>query len=233
MGLQWFMRDQGQAVVQTANQSTAQKTTQKTTSIAVMKALQAIMHPQLLIVAAIAMLVSVATFSFFSFISPYLLQVSALSVLGLSLAMLLFGGCTVIGNILGGWLADHINLRISLLFALIALALNLFGLYVFVHIPFMMMLLVGSLGIAFFAIVTMLTMLLLQRAQHYIPASSAVAAGLNIASFNLGTALGGGLGALSIAWAGLYFVPLVGAGVAVLAAVILNFKIRTTEIMQN
>ncbi|MNL74734.1 hypothetical protein D3C87_2004140 [compost metagenome] len=44
-----------------------------------------------------------------------------------------------------------------------------------------------------------------------------MAAGLNIASFNLGTAVGGGLGSLTIAWLGLSALPLVGAAAALAA----------------
>lgn len=133
---------------------------------------------------------SIATFSFFTFVSPYLQHVTGVDVQWLSLGMLLFGVCAIAGNLLGGALGDAMDGERSLQLALCALALNLLGLYVFASMPAMMLLLIGTLGICFFCIVTLLTLRLLKQAQRLIPAYSPVAAGLNIASFNLGTALG-------------------------------------------
>lgn len=50
-----------------------------------------------------------------------------------------------------------------------------------------------------------------------------MAAGLNIASFNPGTALGGALGSLTIAYGNLSHVPLAGA-LAAVAAVALTWR---------
>ncbi|MGH8816126.1 MAG: MFS transporter, partial [Achromobacter pestifer] len=105
----------------------------------------------------------------------------------------------------------------SALLALSGLVANLLGLYLFRHTSWVVVALAGTLGLVFFCIVTVLTLRLLKQAHRYVPASTAVAAGLNIASFNLGTALGGGLGSLTIAGAGLAALPMVGA-VAALAA---------------
>lgn len=89
--------------------------------------------------------------------------------------------------------------------------------------------LVGSLGIFFFAIVTLLTMRLLQQAQRHVPRFTAVAAGLNIASFNLGTAVGGVLGSLTIAAGSLAQVPLVGALAATSAGAVLFVQARRSR----
>ena len=193
--------------------------------------LKAITHPQLLITGGIGVLVSVATFSFFTFVSPYLQQITAVDVQWLSLGMLLFGVCAIAGNLLGGYLADHMDVDRSMLLALVALALNLLGLYAFGAVPMMMLVLIGTLGICFFAIVTLLTLRLLKQAQRLIPAYSQVAAGLNIASFNLGTALGGGLGSLTIGYATLALVPVVGALAALAAAVLLY--LQTTSVQRS
>ena len=114
----------------------------------------------------------------------------------------------------------------SIRLALVALALNLFGLYGVASMPVLMMVLIGTLGICFFAIVTLLTLRLLRQAQRFIPAYSSVAAGLNIASFNLGTALGGALGGLTISYASLASIPLTGASAAVLAVMVLFLQRR-------
>lgn len=190
------------------------------------KGIRAITHPQLLTTAGIGALVSVATFAFFTYVSPYLLQVTALDIAWLSLAMLLFGLGSIAGNLLGGYLADRVDAERSTGLALAGLALNLVALYALRGWASAMPVLVGSLGIFFFAIVTLLTMRLLQQAQRHVPRFTAVAAGLNIASFNLGTAVGGVLGSFTIAWASLAQVPLVGALAAVLGAAVLGLQAR-------
>ena len=197
------------------------------------KGIKAITHPQLLITAGIGALVSIATFSFFTFVSPYLQQVTAVDVQWLSLGMLLFGLCAIAGNLLGGVLADAMDVDRSLRLALGALALNLLGLYGFARMPVVMMILIGTLGVCFFSIVTLLTLRLLRQAQRLIPGYSSVAAGLNIASFNLGTALGGALGSLTIGFATLAFVPLTGAGAAVLAVMVLYLQGRRVTALES
>lgn len=191
--------------------------------------IRAITHPQLLTTAGLAALASVATFSFFTYVSPYLLQVTAVDIAWLSLAMLLFGLCSVVGNLLGGRLADRPDAGRSSVLALAGLALNLVALYALRGWASAMLVLVGSLGIFFFAIVTLLTMRLLQQAQRQVPQFTAVAAGLNIASFNLGTAVGGVLGSFTIAWASLAHVPLVGGLAAASACAVLFAQARRSR----
>ncbi|MFY1953214.1 hypothetical protein ACOTCL_09305 [Achromobacter xylosoxidans] len=193
-------------------------------------ALRALRHPQMLMTAGVGALVSVAVFAFFTFISPYLLQVASADARWLSLAMLLFGACTVGGNLLGGYLADGPAPDRNAQRALAALALNLCGLFLMRHSPVAVAALAGGLGLCFFAIVTMLTLRLLALARRYVPASTAAAAGLNIASFNLGTALGGALGSLVIAAGGLAGLPLAGAAAAVVAAAALRWQAARTPL---
>ncbi|WP_454674261.1 MFS transporter [Achromobacter pestifer] len=195
--------------------------------------LRAIAHPQMLMTAGVGVLVSVATFCFFTFISPYLLQVAGGDVQRLSTAMLLFGLFSIAGNLLGGYLADKMAADRSALLALSGLVANLLGLYLFRHTSWVVVALAGTLGLVFFCIVTVLTLRLLKQAHRYVPASTAVAAGLNIASFNLGTALGGGLGSLTIAGAGLAALPMVGAAAALAAMAALWLQSARTRARQT
>lgn len=183
--------------------------------------LRAIGRPVLLMAAALAALVSVATFSFFTYISPFLLQVSGLDARWLGAAMLSFGLCSIAGNLLGGWCADRPDAGWTMLLALGALALNLLGVYVLRLQAVAMLALCGALDLLFFAIITMSTMRLLRLAQQHSPGSDAVAAGLNIAAFNLGTAAGGALGGVLIAAQGLPSIALGGMTAALLAMALL------------
>jgi len=192
--------------------------------------LKALAHPRMLATAAVGALVSVAIFSFFTFISPYLLQVTGADVRWLSAAMLLFGLCSIAGNLLGGYLADAMDADRAALLALAALAANLSGLYLLRESGLAVVALAGALGMLFFCIVTLLTLRLLKLAQRHLPESTAVAAGLNIASFNLGTAAGGALGSLTIVHAGLAWLPLVGAVAAVAAMAALRLQRPCTPV---
>ena len=197
------------------------KTPQPAQTLSALASLRALLQPALLLAAGIAALVSVATFSFFTYISPFLLQVSGLDANWLGAAMLSFGACAIGGNLLGGHLADGLHARGWTLLALAALALNLLGFFLLRAQPWAMLALCGSLGLLFFAIVTLSTMRLLRLALKLDPGVAAVAAGLNIASFNLGTAAGGLLGGALIAGWGLPFISLGGMAAALLAMLLL------------
>ncbi|WP_416467415.1 MFS transporter [Pseudomonas sp. LFS044] len=177
----------------------------------------ALMQRPLLAAAGIAMLVSVATFSFLTYVSPFLLQVTQGGVRLLSLAMLMFGAATMLGNVLGGVLADRFEAGRCLKIALGLLAANLALLYLGREHAWAVVLLVGVLGAVFFAIVTLSTLRLLGLARQLAPHATGVASGLSIAAFNLGTALGGALGGLMIERVGLVYLPLAGAAAGLLA----------------
>ncbi|WP_226475983.1 MFS transporter [Pseudomonas sp. MWU16-30323] len=189
--------------------------------------LAALLHRELLGAATIATLVSVATFSFFTFVSPFLLDITRVPPQVLSLAMLLFGICSILGNLLGGYLIDTFDADRCLLGGLTALMLNLLSLHIWGDSMIATLTLVGLLGVVFFAIVTISTLRMLRLAHHYIPQSSAVASGLNIASFNLGTALGGIGAGWVITHFGLANIPIAGAAAASVAIGTLALQMKS------
>ncbi|MFJ4347746.1 MFS transporter [Pseudomonas sp. NPDC089401] len=189
--------------------------------------LTALMRRPILAAAGIAMLVSVATFSFLTYVSPFLLQVTHGGVRLLSLAMLMFGAATLLGNLLAGQAADRFDTGRCLTVALVGLAANLGLLHVGREMPWAVMLLVGGLGALFFAIVTLSTLRLIALAKQLAPQATGVASGLSIAAFNLGTALGGGLGGWVIERIGLEYLPLAGMGAALLGLGLLRSPFAT------
>ncbi|MGK5064531.1 MFS transporter [Janthinobacterium sp. LB3P112] len=203
---------------------------QQAVAAAPLASLRAILQAPLLLAAGVAALVSVATFSFFTYISPFLLQLGGLDAGWLSAAMLCFGVCAIGGNLLGGWCADRPSALRSTMLALVALACNLLGLYVLRAQPLAMLALCGTLGLLFFALVTLSTMRQLALAQRHCPGSDAVAAGLNIAAFNAGTALGGALGGALIVAFGLPGIPIGGALAALLAMLLLWFQSQKLDV---
>ncbi len=191
------------------------------------QSIAALWHRELLGAATIAMLVSVATFSFFTFVSPFLLDITRVPPQVLSLAMLVFGICSILGNLLGGYLVDAFDADRCLLGGLTALMLNLSGLHLWGDSMIATLTLVGLLGVVFFAIVTLSTLRMLRLAHHYTPQSSAVASGLNIASFNLGTALGGIGAGWVITHFGLAYIPIAGAAAAGVAISTLALQMKS------
>ncbi|MDO8067400.1 MFS transporter [Janthinobacterium sp. SUN206] len=197
---------------------------QQTGATSALASLRAILQPPLLLAAGVAALVSVATFSFFTYVSPFLLQLGGLDAGWLGAAMLCFGACAIGGNLLGGWCADRPHALRATMLALAALALNLLAFYLLRAHPLAMLALCGTLGLLFFALVTLSTMGLLRLARRHCPGSDAVAAGLNIAAFNGGTALGGALGGALIVACGLPSIAIGGALAALLAMLLLWFQ---------
>ncbi|HDS1733695.1 MFS transporter [Pseudomonas sp. BP8] len=183
--------------------------------------LRAVGQRPLLMAAAVAMLVSVAVFSFFTYVSPFLLEITQGGLRLLGLGMLMFGGCTILGNLLGGYAADRFEPGRSLMIALALLTATLALLYVMQQSAGSVLVLLGVLGAVFFAIVTLSTLRLLNLAKALAPEATGVASGLSIAAFNLGTALGGGLGGWLIERVGLAYLPLAGVGAALLAMLVL------------
>ena len=198
-------------------------------AVSALASLRAILRPALLLAAGVAALVSVATFSFFTYVSPFLLQLGGLDGGWLGAAMLCFGACAIGGNLLGGWCADRPSAQRAAMLALAALALNLLAFYVLRAWPAALLALCGSLGLLFFALVTLSTVRLLRLARQHCPGSDAVAAGLNIAAFNAGTAAGGVLGASLIVAFGLPSIAIGGALAALLAMLLLWCQSRKLD----
>jgi DHA1 family inner membrane transport protein len=135
--------------------------------------------------------------------------------------LLLFGGGLVVGNLLGGRLADRAPVP-AMLGSLIALALVLLAMGPALHGTWTALVAVALLGAAAFSTVPPLQMWVLSKAQG---AGESLASSFNIAAFNLGNALGALAGGLVIdkgpgldwvTWTAALF-PLAALAVAVLA----------------
>ncbi|MBB6248224.1 MFS transporter [Rhodanobacter sp. A1T4] len=108
--------------------------------------------------------------------------------------LLVFGGGLVVGNLLGGRLADR-KLTPTLLGSLIALAIVLGAMTFALHSKPAMIVFTGLLGIAAFATVAPLQLRVLQKAAG---SGQSLASSFNIAAFNLGNAIGAWLGGVVI-----------------------------------
>ena len=160
-------------------------------------------------------------FAVFTYIAPLLTQIAGLPRSAVPPTLLVFGGGLVVGNILGGKLADR-RLEATVLGSLLALAavLGLTGFALHSHATAVVF--VGLMGVAAFATVAPLQMWVLKKADG---AGETLASSFNIAAFNLGNALGAWVGGVVIAsgpglpaitWVAM-LLPLLAFGVALFA----------------
>jgi DHA1 family inner membrane transport protein len=132
-------------------------------------------------------------FTVYTYIQPALIEVGGFGADAVSPILLVFGAGMIVGNVLGGRLADR-SLRKALFGTLTVLALVLFAFGFAIQAKVPAVLAVGLLGTAAFAIVAPLQASVLHAARG----GESLASSLNIGAFNLGNALGAWLGGLVI-----------------------------------
>ena len=133
-------------------------------------------------------------FTVFTYIQAILTTVTGFADGAVSPILLVFGGGLVVGNLLGGRLADR-RLTPTLLGSLILLAVVLGTMTFALHSKPAMIAFTGLLGIAAFATVAPLQLRVLQKAAG---GGQSLASSFNIAAFNLGNAIGAWLGGVVI-----------------------------------
>ncbi|WP_234051158.1 MULTISPECIES: MFS transporter [unclassified Xanthobacter] len=178
--------------------------------------LKVLRRPALLYGLATTVLSWVGVFAAFTYIAPMLTRITGFSDAAVSPILLVFGGGLVVGNLLGGRLADR-RLVATVYGSLIVLALVLMGLTLALDDKLTAVVAVALLGAAGFATVAPLQMWVLQKARG---AGQSLASSFNIAAFNLGNAIGAALGGWVIdGGPGLWAVPLV-AGLVPIGAIL-------------
>ncbi|GGC82025.1 MFS transporter [Chelatococcus reniformis] len=155
-------------------------------------------------------------FVVFTYIAPALTRITGFAEGAVSPILLIFGGGLIVGNLIGGRLADR-NL-VATIFGTLAVLAAVLGLMTFaLHQKVAAVAFIGLLGAAGFATVAPLQMWVLEKADG---AGQSLASSFNIAAFNLGNALGAWVGGMVIDHGpGLAWAPLVAA-VFPLAAVL-------------
>ncbi|WP_332685263.1 MFS transporter [Bosea sp. (in: a-proteobacteria)] len=178
-------------------------------------------EPQVLLGLAMTVLGFGGVFAVFTYIQPILVEISGFPQEAVSPILLLFGLGLIVGNMAGGKLADR-NLPFALLATTATLTVVLLAMTPAIHHPVAAAVFVGLLGAAAFATVAPLQMRVLDKAGD---AGRNLASSLNIAAFNLGNALGAGLGGFvidhgpglgAVTWVAA-FVPLASLGLALIS----------------
>ncbi|WP_246118932.1 MFS transporter [Cupriavidus campinensis] len=183
--------------------------------------LRTIARPQVLLGLLMTVLQSVGIFAVITYVQPLLTRVSGYGEAAVSPILLLFGGGMIIGNILGGRMADRRPTG-ALLGSLAALTVVLAAMTLALHQPVAVVAFVGVLGVAAFTTVSPLQLRVLRHAHG---AGQNLASSFNIAAFNLGNGIGAWLGGVvvdhgpgltALPWIAA-LAPLAALGIALLA----------------
>lgn len=185
--------------------------------------LAVVARPQVLLGLLMTVLGFGGVFAVYTYIQPLLTQVTGFSDTSVSPILLVFGVGMIVGNFIGGRLADqHISRALLVTLAALTIVMGLMGFVL--DSRWAMVLFTGLLGIAAFATVSPLQMWVLQRAAG----AQSLASSLNIGAFNLGNAFGAWLGGAALARGfGLESLPWIGALVPLAAVMVAWMAIRT------
>lgn len=168
-------------------------------------------------------------FCWYSYIAPLLTEVSGFNDDSIMYILVLAGLGMVVGNFIGGRLADRFSPLYTSAALLFAMAISLTILYFVSHNQILTLVSTFVTGAIAFAMLSPLQMLMINTAKG----AEMLAASVSQASFNIGNALGAYLGGLPIA-AGLGFnsPEWVGASLAiggVLVSVVLMFHLKQNK----
>ncbi len=163
-------------------------------------------------------------FAVFTYIAPLLTQMSGFDKSALSPILIVFGLGLVIGNLLGGKLADR-YLKTTVIGSLIALTIVLLLMPWAFQNQVLAVIAVGLFGVAAFSTVAPLQMWVLGKITN---ADQSLVSSLNIAAFNLGNALGAWAGGVVIAQnGGLPWIPYIAAAMPVASLLIAVLTMRS------
>ena len=180
-------------------------------------------RPQVLLGLAMTVFGFGGLFAVFTYVQPILTRLTGFSDAAVSPILLVFGAGLAIGNVAGGRLADK-GLARALLVSLGGLAAVLVALTAVVSIKALAVVLLFVLGIAAFATVAPLQLRVLEAAGVE---GRTLASSLNLAAFNLGTALGAWAGGVTIdRGLGLGALPLVAAVITAIGLVLALWSLR-------
>jgi DHA1 family inner membrane transport protein len=183
--------------------------------------LGALRRPQVWLALAVGMVGFGGMFAVYTYIATTLTDVSGLSRALVPLALMMFGAGMVVGNIVGGRMADRSVIR-SLYLTIGALAVMLAIFVVASHNPVTALLLLFGIGAAGAAISPALQTRLMDVAAD----AQTLAAALNHSALNIANASGAWVGGLVIAAGFGYTAPAAaGAGLAAVGLVVLTISV--------
>jgi DHA1 family inner membrane transport protein len=188
-------------------------------------ALAVLARPTVLLGLLAAVFSWIGVFAAFTYIAPILTRIGGFSEAAVSPILLVFGGGLLVGNLLGGSLADR-RLVPTVLGTLAVLSAVILATGFAIHNQLAAVVSIGLFGAAAFATVAPLQMWVLEKAAG---AGQALASSFNIAAFNLGNATGAWLGGFVIDHGGGLEAVIPVAGVVPLAALAIVVAAQRVE----
>lgn len=173
---------------------------------------RALREPRLLLALAMTTVGYAGTFATFTYLIPILETISGFGPVMVTVLLALLGVGVTCGNLLGGRAADR-QLHVALvgLYGLVAVSLVLF--FFAAAVPWTAVAALLFFSVVMFSPGAGLQLLVVRTARQWLPGAEDVASGLNQSGFNLGIALGAGVGGLVVdSRLGLAWTPLVSAG---------------------
>ena len=150
-------------------------------------------------------------FAWFSYIAPLLINISGFDVGSISYLMVIAGLGMVIGNILGGYLADKKDPIIVSIFLLVLMVISLILVFFFSESKIFSIILTFTCGALATSISSPINMIMLKSAKH----SQLLGAAFIQAGFNVANSLGAFLGGIPLLYGYAFNYPsLVGAAMA-------------------
>jgi len=165
-------------------------------------------------------------FAWISYIAPLLINVSKFSPKDVSYILILAGFGMVVGNFLGGKLADRFSPAPTTLALLFVMSADLILVYFFSFNQYASLFFTFLTGCISFSVIAPIQMLMIRTAKDAEMIASAALQG----SFNIGNALGAFLGGLPLA-AGYSFASpnLIGVGMAIIGMIITFILIQKNK----
>ncbi|WP_316820953.1 MFS transporter [Pedobacter gandavensis] len=165
-------------------------------------------------------------FSWYSYIAPLLTDVSGFAADSITYILVLAGLGMLVGNFIGGKLADRFSPAKASVSLLIAMAISLFIVHYVSYNQTMSLVMTFLTGAIAFAVAAPIQMLMINTAKG----SEMIAASVSQASFNIGNALGAFLGGLPLAAGYDYTSPVwVGTVMALTGAIFAWLLISRTK----
>ncbi len=156
-------------------------------------------------------------FAWFSYIAPLLIYVSKFEVGSVSYLMIVAGAGMVVGNILGGYLADKKNPVIVSIFLLFSMVTALILVFFFSEFKVISIILTFICGALAMSIGSPINMIMLSSAKH----SAMLGAAFLQAAFNVANSLGAFFGGIPLFLGFEYNYPsLIGAAMALVGAIL-------------
>jgi MFS transporter, DHA1 family, inner membrane transport protein len=135
-----------------------------------------------------------STLPIFTFLSPSLTGVTGVRKEAVNIALLLFGGATIVGHLAGRMLTDVLGTRRAMMILLCGLIVSFVSIRLSIHNELATFAVISVGGLFAFPIQPVMQAGVVTTAKQEAPDALATASGFNIAGFNLGTSSGSFIG---------------------------------------